>query len=56
MLYLQQQQPTEATAQGSSSLPLLDLSDRTLQQEVDAASFSSSSLCLIDYLRLEGEV
>lgn len=58
--YLQQQRPAEATAQGSSSLPLfhaggpLDPSDRTLQQEEDAASSSSSRL--IDYLRLEGEV
>lgn len=56
---LQQQQPAEATAQGSSSLPLfhaagaLDLSDRTLQHKVDAASSSSR---LIDYLSLEGEV
>lgn len=61
--YLQQQQQAEATAQGSSSLPLyhaggpLDLSDRTLQQEVDTSSSSSSSTTrLIDYLRLEGEV
>lgn len=58
--HLQPRQPEEARARQNSPPPLfyasgtLNLSDRTLQQEADAPS--SSSLRLIDYLRLEGGV